>query len=233
MKKKLLMLLATVSCLCALMIAPSAAAAAPTTHTVVSGESMWRIANRYAITTSELIRANPQVSNPNLIHPGQKLNIPQKGGAASAVAPSVTIPDAATPSAANPISQAENAVATFESEVLRLVNNIRKEHGLSDLSVNSDLAHVARTKSQDMSDNNYFAHTSPRYGTSFQMIKAAGLTYRTAAENIARGFSTPEALVDAWMASSGHRANILNPAFTQIGIGYVARGHYCTQMFMG
>ena len=84
-----------------------------------------------------------------------------------------------------------------------------------------------------MADNRYFSHTSPTYGTPFQMIKAFGLSYRTAGENIAYGQRTPQQVVDGWMNSSGHRANILNAAYTQIGVGYVAAGHYWTQMFIG
>ena len=92
---------------------------------------------------------------------------------------------------------------------------------------------MARYKSQDMADNRYFSHTSPTYGSPFQMIKAFGLSYRTAGENIAMGYSTPQAVVDGWMNSSGHRANILNASYTQIGVGYVVQGHYWTQMFIG
>lgn len=65
------------------------------------------------------------------------------------------------------------------------------------------------------------------------MLKSFGINYHTAGENIARGQQTPEAVVDAWMNSDGHRANILNSSFTQIGVGYVAEGNYWTQMFIG
>ena len=65
------------------------------------------------------------------------------------------------------------------------------------------------------------------------MIKSFGITYRSAGENIARGQKTPEAVVNAWMNSSGHRANILNASYTEIGVGYVAEGNYWTQMFIG
>jgi uncharacterized protein YkwD len=84
-----------------------------------------------------------------------------------------------------------------------------------------------------MHDNRYFSHTSPVYGTPFQMTKSFGITYRSAGENIAHGQTSPQAVVNAWMNSSGHRANILNASFTQIGVGYVADGHYWTQMFIG
>ena len=92
---------------------------------------------------------------------------------------------------------------------------------------------MARYKSQVMVDRRYFSHTSPTYGTPFQMIQSFGLTFRTAGENIAYGQRTPQAVVNAWMNSSGHRANILSASYTQIGVGYVASGNYWTQMFMG
>ena len=92
---------------------------------------------------------------------------------------------------------------------------------------------MARYKSQDMADNRYFSHTSPTYGTPFEMIRAFGLSYRTAGENIAYGQATPQAVVTAWMNSSGHRANILSSSYTQIGVGYAAKGRYWTQMFLG
>lgn len=174
-------------------------------HTVKSGDTMWKLAVKYQVGTSEIIQANPQVSNPNLIYPGQVLTIPET----------------------------DTAVTSFEQEVIRLVNAARRENGLSALTHNWELSRVARYKSQDMADNRYFSHTSPTYGSPFQMIKNFGISYRTAGENIAAGQRTPKAVVDAWMNSSGHRANILNASYTQIGVGYVADGNYWTQMFIG
>lgn len=101
------------------------------------------------------------------------------------------------------------------------------------MKANWELSRVARYKSQDMYDNRYFSHNSPIYGTPFQMMKNFGISYRSAAENIAKGQRTPQEVVNAWMNSSGHRANILNASYTQIGVGYVATGNYWTQMFIG
>lgn len=84
-----------------------------------------------------------------------------------------------------------------------------------------------------MRDQGYFSHTSPTYGDPFQMMRAFGISYRTAGENIAYGYSTPQAVVDGWMASSGHRANILNSSYTRIGVGHVSSGNYWTQWFAG
>ena len=181
------------------------ASAASLTHTVVPGDTMWKLAVKYQVGTSEIISANPQVSNPDLIYPGQVLNIPQLS----------------------------DTVLQYESEVIRLVNEIRVQNGLKALTANWELSRVARYKSEDMVKNRYFSHNSPTYGTPFQMMHSFGLSYRTAGENIAYGQRTPAAVVDAWMNSSGHRANILNASYTPIGVGYCASGNYWTQMFIG
>jgi uncharacterized YkwD family protein len=114
-----------------------------------------------------------------------------------------------------------------------LVNEQRAANGLAPLTLNEKLSNAARAKSQDMHDNNYFDHNSPTYGSPFQMLTSFGISYRAAGENIAMGYATPEAVVTAWMNSTGHRANILNASYTQIGVGYVASGSYWTQEFIG
>jgi len=119
--------------------------------------------------------------------------------------------------------------------MLSLVNQERQRQGLAPLVADAKLTQLARQKSQDMVNKNYFSHTSPTYGSPFDMMKAAGVRYRTAGENIACAPSTTRAH-DALMNSPGHRANILNPAFTHVGIGIV-KGGSCgmmfTQMFIG
>lgn len=174
------------------------------THTVVKGDSMWKIAVKYEVGLSEIKNANAHITNPDVIYPGQVLNIPLTN----------------------------STVTSNENEVISLVNEIRAKNGLNTLTADWELSRVARIKSQDMKDNNYFSHTSPVYGTPFQMIKNFGISYRSAGENIAKGQSTPQAVVNAWMNSSGHRANILNPSYTRIGVGYVESGKYWTQMFI-
>lgn len=130
-------------------------------------------------------------------------------------------------------TQTGTTVLAMEREIVDLVNEIRTANGLQTLTLNEDLCNVARLKSQDMHDKGYFSHTSPTYGSPFDMMKQFGITYRTAGENIAMGYPTAEAVVDGWMNSEGHRANILNASFTEIGVGYVADGNYYTQMFIG
>lgn len=121
----------------------------------------------------------------------------------------------------------------YEQQVVELTNNERVERGLEPLKIDVELSKMAREKSRDMSANNYFSHTSPNYGSPFDMMKSWGITYSHAGENIAKGQRTPEEVVNAWMNSEGHRANILNPDFTHIGVGYVADGNYWTQEFTG
>ena len=141
-----------------------------------------------------------------------------------------TTPDTASKPNA---STSADSVSAYEKKVVELVNAERAKYGLSALTLNAELSAVARAKSQDMKDKNYFSHTSPTYGSPFDMMKSFGIKYKTAGENIAYGYRTPEAVVNGWMNSEGHRANILNASFKEIGVGYVASGNYWTQMFIG
>ncbi|MDA7025740.1 SafA/ExsA family spore coat assembly protein [Bacillus sp. CLL-7-23] len=176
-----------------------------TTYTVQPGDSLWKIAVKYQVGIKELIGANPQIPRPDLIYPNQKVNIP-------------TITE-----------------KSVEKQVIQLVNQERAKAGLKPLAEDWELSRVARYKSMDMRDKNYFSHQSPTYGSPFQMIKAFGISYKTAGENIAKGQSTPQAVMQSWMNSSGHRANILSAQYTHIGVGYAAGGtgrHYWTQQFI-
>ena len=122
-----------------------------------------------------------------------------------------------------------------EKEVFDLINKQRTQNGLSPLKENGELQRVARIKAQDMGNNNYFSHTSPTYGSPFDMMKSFKISYNTAGENIAGNTSNSDA-VTAWMNSSGHRANILNSSFNQTGIGVVKGSKYgkiYVQMFIG
>ncbi|WP_235848935.1 MULTISPECIES: CAP domain-containing protein [Bacillaceae] len=119
-----------------------------------------------------------------------------------------------------------------EARVIELTNEQRRNNGLPELEADTELSGVARRKSIDMQENNYFSHTSPTYGSPFDMIRDAGVSYNAAGENIAQGQQTPEQVVESWMNSEGHRANILSTDFTHIGVGYTEAGHHWTQMFI-
>jgi len=121
-----------------------------------------------------------------------------------------------------------------EQVILNLVNEARKNAGLSELKTDSEIMRVAEIKAQDMEDNNYFSHTSPTYGSPFDMLKSFGVSYKSAGENIA-GHSTAKNAFEAWMNSSGHKANILNSNYNYTGIGVVESDRYgkmLVQMFV-
>ena len=198
-----------VSFLLAVVLLASAAAvsvfADDVKYTVVKGDSMWKIARKFEVGLDELIAANPQIEDPTLIYPDQVVTVPT----------------------------GDVGVLAIEEEIVRLVNEEREKYSLAPLSLDWELSRVARFKSKDMRDRGYFSHQSPTYGSPFEMIRAFGLSYRSAGENIARGYKSAEQVVKAWMASSGHRANILNKSFTKIGAGFAANGNYFTLMLIG
>jgi uncharacterized YkwD family protein/spore coat assembly protein SafA len=182
------------------------AAAQGGTYTVARGDTMWKIAVRYQIGVSELIQANPQLKNPNMIYVGQKINIPSIDN-----------------------------VKTLEQQVIDLVNKQRAANGLSMLTANWELCRVARYKSQDMINKNYFAHQSPTYGSPFDMMESFGIRFSAGGENIAYGQRTPQEVMNSWMNSPGHRSNILSPTYNQIGVGVAKTSsgtYYWTQMFI-
>ncbi|MBO4422120.1 MAG: LysM peptidoglycan-binding domain-containing protein [Clostridia bacterium] len=175
-------------------------------HTVIRGDTMWKLSRAYGVTLESVIDANPHIEDPDLIYPGDILHIPAGG---------------------------DFQATEYEMLVVRLVNAEREKYGLKPLWTDADLCRIARLKSEDMENRRYFSHTSPTYGTPFQMMKDFGIKYTSAGENIAMGQRTPAEVVTAWMNSPGHRANILSASFTRIGVGYVESGNYWTQMFAG
>ena len=134
---------------------------------------------------------------------------------------------------AKPVQTTPDAsISAIEQAVLDLTNAERQKAGLQPLQADRNLMNSARQKSTDMASNNYFSHTSPTYGSPFDQMKANGVTYKSAAENIAMGQRTAEEVVKGWMESPGHRQNILTPEFTHIGIGFDQNGNYWTQQFI-
>lgn len=175
-------------------------------YIVQKGDSLWKISLKYQVGISEIISANPQFKNPSLIYPGDKVTVPLF-----------------------------TEVKSIEAQVLSLTNAERAKNGLPALTMNWQLARVARYKSQDMIDKKYFAHQSPTYGSPFDMIEAFGIRFTAAAENIAYGQKTPAEVMNSWMNSPGHRSNILSGNVSQIGVGAAktANGtYYWTQMFI-
>ncbi len=195
-----------ITCMVVFALSLPVYAADADTYTVQRGDSLWKIAVKYQVGLSEIIGANRQFKDPAMIYPGDKVTIPL-------------------------LSDVKN----IESQVVALVNKERTSRGMTALSHNWQVSRVARYKSADMRDKNYFSHTSPTYGSPFDMMKKFDIKYSTAGENIAKGQKTPEAVMNAWMNSEGHRKNILSANFSEIGVGYEtdARGTtYWTQMFI-
>ncbi len=122
-----------------------------------------------------------------------------------------------------------------ELETFNLINQERNKNGLASLKIDAEVQRVARIKAQDLVNNNYFAHESPTYGTPFNMLKNFGISYKSAGENLA-GNSSNSGAVNAWMNSSGHRANILNSSYNYTGLAVVSSPKYgkiYVQMFIG
>jgi uncharacterized YkwD family protein len=158
---------------------------------------------------TEQTPANPAPSNPTYQAPS-----PPAGQAQPS-------PAYQTPAAPAGQAQQGSAEATqFAQQVLDLVNQERAKAGVGALTMSAELSNMAMVKAQDMYNNNYFDHNSPTHGSPFDMMKAFGITYNTAGENIAKGQSSPSQVMNDWMNSPGHRANILNSSFTSIGIAY-------------
>ena len=176
--------------------------ASAASYTVKSGDTLWKIASKNQIGLSELIAINPSLKNPDMIHVGDQIKI------------------------------SENEQQGIEEQVVNLVNKERAKEGLAPLAIDWELARVAKHKSQDMHDKNYFSHTSPTYGSPFDMMKSFGISYKAAGENIAKGQTSAAQVMEGWMNSPGHRANIMDAKYTHIGVGYVKEGNYWTQMFI-
>ncbi|RKQ17196.1 LysM peptidoglycan-binding domain-containing protein [Oceanobacillus bengalensis] len=160
-------------------------------YKVSKGDSFWFIAKRYGLDYQELMRLNPSVVPTNM----------QVGSA-------IRLRDTA------------KSPASFEQQVADLVNAERAKVGLGPLKHRADIKNVAEKKAMDLINSNYFAHNSPNYGSPFDMLKTFGIAYRTAGENIAKGQKSPQEVMNAWMNSPGHKANILKAEYDSIGVGY-------------
>ncbi|MED4531961.1 CAP domain-containing protein [Metabacillus fastidiosus] len=160
-------------------------------YKVSRGDTFWYIAQRYGLDYKRLMQLNPNVVPTNM-QVGEVIRLK-----ATAQSPS-----------------------SFEEQVAVLVNKERTSRGLKPLTHRADLKNVAEKKAQDMINSNYFSHTSPNYGSPFDMMKTFGISYQSAGENIAKGQKSPQEVMNAWMNSSGHRTNILKPEYDSIGVGF-------------
>lgn len=137
---------------------------------------------------------------------------------------------------AGPQDQQQNTGSSSQAqEILALVNQERAASGLKALTLHEGAQAVARLKAEDMAENGYFSHTSPTYGSAFDMLSARGIAYTSAGENIAAGQKTASSVMNSWMNSSGHRANILGSQYTSMGVGYAVSASgkpYWVQVFL-
>ncbi|QSX07394.1 hypothetical protein JYG23_13000 [Sedimentibacter sp. zth1] len=186
--------------------------------------------NKPSVTVPEKDKPSitiPEKNKPSITVPEKdkpSITVPEKDK------PSITVPEKDKPSTEN----TNTSVSSFEKKVVELVNVERTKNGLTPLKLDTSISNVARIKSKDMATNNYFSHTSPTYGSAGNMLTKYNISYTAWGENIAAGQRTPEEVVNAWMNSSGHRANILSSTFTKIGVGYATNSSgkaYWTQMF--
>ncbi|MZP42508.1 LysM peptidoglycan-binding domain-containing protein [Heliobacterium gestii] len=178
-------------------------AAAAGEYRVAAGDTLYKIAAKLGLSLNSLIQANPGV-DANQLYVGQILKVPQTSQAP----------------APQPAPQQAPAL-TMAEQVVQLVNAERAKAGLKPLRAdNATLNRMARDKAVDMIQKNYFSHTSPTFGSPFAMMDKYGIHYGYAGENIAKGQTSAQQVMNDWMNSSGHRANILSPNYDTIGVGY-------------
>ncbi|MGF1490839.1 MAG: CAP domain-containing protein [Prochloraceae cyanobacterium] len=127
-------------------------------------------------------------------------------------------------------------VNQFETQVFQLTNQVRQKYGLSPLRWNCQLIEAAQKHTRDMANMRRISHTGSDGSQLADRVRRVGYRYSYIAENVAAGYRSPEAVVNGWMNSPGHRKNILNPNATEIGIGFVSiqgdrYGSYWTQVF--
>ena len=143
--------------------------------------------------------------------------------------PEIDRPEVEKPEISLP--EADSSVSAYAKKVVELVNKERAKVGLSALKLDTKASKAAQVRAREV--NSVFSHTRPDGRSCFTALQEAGVSYRSAGENIAKGQKTPEEVVNAWMNSAGHRANILGKQFTAIGVGYSANGNGWAQFFIG
>lgn len=190
---------------------------------VQRGDSMWRIAKRYNVHFHDVLELNKHFKNPHMIHPRDEVELPD-----GSTGTSTDAGNNAGDSADNG-SEGRTAEMTQAEAILKLVNQERAKAGVPALTLSDKLTQIAYTKAKDMADKNYFSHESPTYGSPFDMLKQFGVSFSYAGENIAAGQKTAEEVTNSWMNSSGHKANILNKNYTQLGVGFYRGGQYGTE----
>ncbi|PRX74020.1 putative YkwD family protein [Cohnella sp. SGD-V74] len=202
-----------------------AVSAAPASNAITQ-DQLSQIASRFGIDLNSLLQQimqgqAPVVSKPSTGGGNSGSGQVTKPGKPSQPSKPSTGNNGNTGSGNTGNSGSEVSNSAFATQVVTLVNQERAKAGLKPLaSTNAALTKMALDKAKDMYNNGYFDHNSPTYGSPFDMMKKYGINYRYAGENIAKGQRTPQEVMNAWMNSPGHRANILSANFTTIGVAY-------------
>lgn len=228
-------------------------------YVVKKNDNLTKIAKLNNLSLENLLNYNPQILNTNRIYPKDIVYL--ENGLSPGLISGINSKEITNTSTNSKSNQNNNTITTtkktstttnstntnsqdnavsngninsYEQEVCNLVNKYRAENGLNSLTLATDVSKMAELKAEDMATNNYFDHTSPTYGDPFEMLKSLGIEYQSAGENIAKGQKTPAKVMNAWMNSAGHKANILDSTFTEIGVGYVLKSGttYWTQEFI-
>ncbi len=230
--KKSLML-GTLALAISVPVGAGAASAAPVGN-VITQDQLAQLAGRFGIDFNSLLQqimqgqypgntGNGQVTNPSKPSQPSKPSTPNTGnnGNAGSGNTGSTGNTGNTGNTGSGNTGSEVSNSAFATQVVTLVNQERAKAGLKPLAAtNATLTKMALDKAKDMYNNGYFDHNSPTYGSPFDMMKKYGINYRYAGENIAKGQRTPQEVMNAWMNSPGHRANILSANFTTIGVAY-------------
>lgn len=186
---------------------------------VQKNESLWSIAKEYHLDFAELCKLNAHLPNISIIMPGQQVNTQNDTGTGNDATGSHD--NQGNGNTTDSTTASEKITSSgYAQEILQLVNQERSKQGLKALQLDSKLNQVATVKAKDMASNHYFSHDSPTYGTPFDMMHSFNVSYRSAGENIAAGQKTAQEVMNSWMNSAGHRANILNKNYTHLGVGY-------------
>ncbi|MFH8370194.1 CAP domain-containing protein [Streptomyces sp. NPDC018031] len=140
-----------------------------------------------------------------------------------------TVQPTVRPTASTPAPSGPSSATT--ARVVELVNSERAKVGCAPVKVNDLLTKAAQGHSKDMADHSNMSHTGSDGSSPGDRITRAGYTWRTYGENVAYGYATPEQVMAGWMSSDGHKRNILNCGFKEIGVGLAQPGNYWTQVF--
>ena len=205
--------------------APTTTTTAPATTTATKAPT--------TKTNSETTKRSTQIKTNNEEQKKPQAQKPQEQK------PQEQKPQAQKPQEQNPPAQSQTvsgAQTGFESDMLKQVNAQRAKNGKSALTLNQSLCASARVRASEIAKDGCFSHTRPDGSGCFTAI--SGVSYRTAGENIAMGtwgYYGVDEIMDGWMNSEGHRANILNGDFSEVGFGcVVVNGNgYWVQMFIG